>query len=189
MLADVLAHRPAAAEPRLPETREAAVALLIRPRTELELLLIKRAEHERDPWSGHMALPGGRSEPEDVDLLATAIRETREETGIDLKGATLLGALDEVAPRSPRLPPILIAPYVFVVPERTEALQLSNEVDAAVWIPTSALRAPGAVSELLIRFEGGDRAFPSLRYGEYVIWGLTHRILLTFFEVLDSIGL
>jgi len=188
MLADTLAHRPAAAEIRSPETREAAVALLLRPREELELLLIKRAEYERDPWSGHMALPGGRREPDDPDLLATAIRETHEETGIDLKVATPLGQLDEVAPRSPRLPPILISPFVFAVPESTEALQLSREVDAAIWIPTSALRAPGAVSELLIQFEGGDRAFPSLRYGEYVIWGLTHRILLTFFDVLDSIG-
>lgn len=189
MLADALAHRPAAAEERRPETREAAVALLIRPREELELLLIKRAELERDPWSGHMALPGGRREPEDEDLRATAFRETLEEIGVDLKIGTVLGALDEVAPRSPRLPPILIAPFVIAVPETTETVLLSNEVDAAVWIPTSALRAPGAVSELLIRFEGGDRAFPSLRYREYVIWGLTHRILLQFFEVLDSLGL
>ncbi|MGH7339454.1 MAG: NUDIX domain-containing protein, partial [Candidatus Rokuibacteriota bacterium] len=67
---------------RDPDHREAAVALLVRPRADLEILLIKRAEHPRDPWSGHMALPGGRRSTTDADLVATAFRETEEETGV-----------------------------------------------------------------------------------------------------------
>lgn len=69
---------------RRPEHREAAVALLLRPREQLEILLIKRAERDTDPWSGHMALPGGRREPGDADLVTTAFRETEEETGVPL---------------------------------------------------------------------------------------------------------
>ncbi|MGH7466016.1 MAG: NUDIX domain-containing protein, partial [Longimicrobiales bacterium] len=74
--------RPARAADRLPEQREAAVAILVRPRDALELLLIRRAELHGDPWSGHIALPGGRRAPDDADLLATACRETEEEVGV-----------------------------------------------------------------------------------------------------------
>lgn len=164
--------------------KEAAVAVLLRPAAELELLLIKRAEHEKDPWSGHVALPGGRRDATDPDLIHTALRETLEEVGIRVdRHQAFIGALDEVAPRTPRLPPLIIAPFIFAVAKDTEAKPSPNEVDAAVWVPLSALRDEGAASEILIELEGGSRAFPSLRYGEYVIWGLTHRILLQFLEL------
>lgn len=168
---------------------EAAVALVLRPEADLELLFIKRAEHEHDPWSGHMALPGGRRNRLDPDLTVTALRETEEETAVAARLASVLGHLDEVAPGNPRLPRIVVAPVLVWVPPRTPANPASREVDATVWIPLAALRQPGAVSELLVEFEGTNRAFPSLVYGDYVIWGLTHRILLQFFGVLDSVGL
>ena len=71
--------------------RQAATALVLRPRTDdaLELLFIKRAEWAGDPWSGQVAFPGGRHEPHDPDLLTTSVRETQEETGIDLAADTL----------------------------------------------------------------------------------------------------
>ena len=164
--------------------KEAAVALLLRPCDEIELLLIKRAVHEKDPWSGHVALPGGRRDASDPDLVHTALRETLEEVGIAVDRHTaFIGALDEVAPRTPRLPPLIIAPFVFAVPRETEAKPSAQEVDAAIWVPLSALRDEGAASEILIELEGGSRSFPSLKYGEYVIWGLTHRILLQFLEL------
>src|SRR5215213_2159058 len=65
--------------------RQAAVALVLRGGVEgAEMLVIKRSEAERDHWSGHLALPGGRAEPSDENLLATAVRETFEEVGLDL---------------------------------------------------------------------------------------------------------
>src|SRR5690606_36119637 len=146
---------------------------------------------ESDPWSGHIALPGGRRHPEDEDLLATAMRETAEETAVPLaRIGRLLGALDEVEPTNPRLPPIIIAPFVLGVAPDTTAVPDPREVEAALWVPLDALRDPGAVSETLIELESGQRrAFPSLRYGEHVIWGLTPRILPHFMRIAEERGL
>jgi 8-oxo-dGTP pyrophosphatase MutT (NUDIX family) len=180
-------HTPRAAE-RYDGVREAAVAVLVRAHAELELLLIKRAEHEADPWSGHMALPGGRRSDNDADLLHTAVRETEEEVGVAIRREMqLIGALDEVSPRTPRLPPLIIAPFVFAVPVDTTPVIDTREVEAAIWVPVSALRNESAASEILISLEGSARAFPSLRYGDYVIWGLTHRILVRFLEITEGL--
>lgn len=183
-------QRPAAAAPLRAQDREAAVALVLRPRDELEILLIKRAERESDPWSGHMALPGGRRAPDDEDLLATAARETEEETHLPLaRVGTLIGRLDDVAPGNPRLPPIVISPFVLAVPPGSLAQPDGIEVDATLWVPLSALREKNAVSELLIELGTGEsRSFPSLQYGEYVIWGLTHAILTSFLQVAEGAG-
>ncbi|MGI9075932.1 MAG: NUDIX hydrolase, partial [Gemmatimonadaceae bacterium] len=92
--------------------RRASVAVVLRLGDDaaLELLLIKRAEFAGDPWSGHVALPGGRREDTDKSATATAIRETLEETAIDLvRHGRLIGALDELQPRTRALPPIVIA--------------------------------------------------------------------------------
>jgi 8-oxo-dGTP pyrophosphatase MutT (NUDIX family) len=187
-LKQVLTARPPRATPRDGVLREAAVSLLLRPRDQLEILLIKRALHDTDPWSGHVALPGGRRDSTDEDLLATAIRETEEEVAVSVRREdAFIGALDELAPRNRRLPPIVIAPFVFAVPSDTSAIANPGEVDAAIWVPLSALRDEEAASEILIELEGGSRAFPSLTYGEYVIWGLTHRILMQFLDL--SVGL
>lgn len=187
LIEQTLRQRPAQQIARDGVLREAAVALLLRPREQLELLLIKRATHERDPWSGHMALPGGRRSPADRDLIETAFRETEEEVGIRLhRPDCFLGALDEVAPATPRLPPIVIAPFVAVVPESTTTQPDPREVEFTVWVPVASLREPGAAGEILIHFEGGSRPFPSLTYGEHVIWGLTLRILTQFLSLLQG---
>ncbi|MGH7468799.1 MAG: NUDIX hydrolase [Longimicrobiales bacterium] len=189
-LHEILQNRPAGRVERDGHRREAAVALLIRARDQLELLLIKRAEHHQDPWSGHMALPGGRRSATDPDLVTTAYRETEEEVGISLAREGLyLGALDEVAPMAPRLPPLVIAPFAVGVSETSMPVANPVEVDFAVWIPVPALREPGAMGEILIHFEGTQHSLPSRRFGDHVIWGLTLRILEQFFSVMDESGL
>src|SRR5262250_100906 len=86
--------------------QHAAVALILRENLgAAELLMIKRAVRAGDHWSGNLALPGGRWQIEDPDLLCTAIRETREEIGIALMdGGEVLGRLDTLKPRNPLVP-------------------------------------------------------------------------------------
>jgi 8-oxo-dGTP pyrophosphatase MutT (NUDIX family) len=161
----------------VPGVPRAAVALVLRiGDTGLEILLIKRAERTDDPWSGHIALPGGREEPSDASLEATAIRETLEETGIDLaRDGEILGALEDLQPQSmPRA--ILVRPYVAVL--RTDApLVLSDEVAEAFWVAVDRVTAPDAVIESVVHVRGLARRVPSFRHGEHVVWGMTERIL------------
>lgn len=144
---------------------------------ELELLFIKRAEYEGDPWSGHVALPGGRLEPQDASLEDTAVRETMEELGLDVRAhGRVLGALDDLHPRTPVLPPICVRPYVAVL-EREVPLAPSHEVAAAFWVPLRALLDPATAVEATVVVRGGELVVPSYRFGDYTIWGMTERIL------------
>lgn len=166
------------------EFLQAAVSIVLRGRESLEILLIKRARHERDPWSGHMALPGGRREEADATLVDTAARETLEETGLDVRAlGKHLGGLEEIATLSPRLPKLTIAPFVFGVKPVAEAWVASSEVDAVHWVTLDALRAPDAVCSVEINLPGGARSFPCFCVQGEHVWGLTYRILTTFLEV------
>jgi 8-oxo-dGTP pyrophosphatase MutT (NUDIX family) len=166
------------------ERLQAAVSLVIRGGVDLDVLLIKRARSERDPWSGHMALPGGRRDPTDRDLRDTARRETLEETGLDLlRSGTPLGRLDDVAPSSPRLPKLTVASFVFGVTAGTTAEVASHEIDSVYWVPLDDVRDPANHTHIEIALPGGPRAFPSYSLvGEHV-WGLTHRILRRFLQL------
>lgn len=169
-------------------TRYAAIALVMRPSVvgEPELLMIKRAELEHDPWSGHIACPGGRMEPTDRDLQQTAIRETWEETGIDLAADGLvLGTLDDISPRTPTLPPLVIRPFVAVVKPEITIIE-SPEVAAAFWVPMESIRATESWGRALVPIRGvGDREVEVFRHGEYTVWGLTHRALTQFVRMLE----
>jgi 8-oxo-dGTP pyrophosphatase MutT (NUDIX family) len=156
----------------------AAVAVLIAPDPDA-ILLIRRADRPGDPWSGHMALPGGRREPEDEDLLATVIRETREEVGIELDREQLLGGLDDVVPRNPVLPPIAVRPFAFLLPARP-ALVLSPEVAATQWVTLEDLLKPGGYHLATLEIAGQLRDVQAYRLADAVVWGLTERILTGF---------
>jgi len=174
---------------RSPERREdvgsiqAAVALVVAPGDSgcLELLLIKRAEHPGDPWSGQMALPGGRRDPEDQDLLATVARETREEVGVVLRPDRLLGELDDLHPRTPLLPPVVVRPFVFGLRHRP-TVHASSEVALHVWVPLDELASGRTRSEVGI--PGRDVRYPAYQVGAHVVWGMTERIITPFIELL-----
>jgi 8-oxo-dGTP pyrophosphatase MutT (NUDIX family) len=167
-----------------PVTAKAAVALILREGAAgIELLFIRRAEHPQDPWSGQMAFPGGRAEPGETDLEKTAVRETAEEIGIDLRrAAQCLGALDEVRAMA-RLRPVslTILPFVFRLREEAEP-SLGDEVRSVHWIPLDELLAAERRSVMEYAHEGETLRFPCLRVEDLVIWGLTYRMFMGFQE-------
>lgn len=188
-LARALAQQPGRQIDAAPPTRWAAIALVLRPGHvgSPELLMIKRAEFEDDPWSGHIACPGGRMDPADQDLRRTAIRETWEETGIDIEqSGRVLGTLDDMSPRTSSLPPIVIRPFVAAVRPDVEIVE-SPEVAEAFWVPLDALRERAAWGTGLVHIRGvGDREVDVFRHGDYTVWGLTHRALTQFLEYLEG---
>ncbi len=177
-------HRPHVVD--APDARPAAVALVMLEGPHgLEILLIRRAERADDPWSGQIALPGGRYGVGDRDLEATAVRETREETGVDLSDAERLGVLDDLYPRTPILPPVVVRPFVFALARRA-ALVPSDEVQRAFWLPLARLSEPGVRREVTLTLRGGPRTFPAYLVDEQLIWGMTERILTPFVDLVTS---
>lgn len=156
----------------------AAVAVVLHERDEgLEVLFIHRAVRAGDTWSGQIAFPGGRREPKDTDLLATAVRETREEVGVDLFTAERLAVLDDLYPRTPVLPPVVVRPFVFALIARP-TIVVGPEVQDAFWVSFRALLAPGVLGEIVVDHPGiPRRVLPAYTLGNRTIWGMSERIL------------
>ncbi|MDQ4131567.1 MAG: CoA pyrophosphatase [Actinomycetota bacterium] len=170
-------HRPRLIPEAHAQGRLAATALILHedPAAGTHVLLIERTVRESDHWSGHMALPGGRPDPGDHDLAATAIRETREEVGIEL--AAPIGRLDDIGSLTAG---IVVSPFVFVVHEEPELELHPEEVQSAAWVPLSYLASPDAVTTTWYEGRG---PFPAFRWGPSPIWGLTYRTLTRFLEL------
>jgi 8-oxo-dGTP pyrophosphatase MutT (NUDIX family) len=177
--------------PENSEPSEAAVALILREHAGAgELLIIKRAEREGDHWSGNLALPGGRRQLEDKDLLATAVRETREEVGIDLlEGGSVLGRLETITTRNPLIPRVQVTPFVAIAPREFHALsveegaaplQLNDEVAAAFWVPVHLLVERGRSEVFRLVFAGQERTWPAYPTEHGPIWGMTEGMLTEF---------
>jgi len=171
-----------------PERSQAAVAVVVAP-DPASLLFIRRATRAGDPWSGQMALPGGRMEPADADLRVTAMRETMEEVAISLETAEALGTLDDVAPRTPYLPPITVRPYVFAIHEAVPPppRPCRDEVADAFWLTIDDLVRPGTYGTVTVDFRGTGRVFPAYAVGDHVVWGMTERILTPLLRGLQLI--
>jgi 8-oxo-dGTP pyrophosphatase MutT (NUDIX family) len=179
-------HRP---EPREAVTR-AAVAVVLRPHAagHGEVLLIERAAREGDPWSGHMAFPGGRQSPTDPTPRITAERETFEEVGLDLRAAERLGQLDDLEGRQAgRRVGLVISAFVYHVPDPPPLVVCSHEVQAALWVPLPQLLEPARQVDYRFGPEGASLSMPGIRVGDaepHVVWGLTYRFLETFLALL-----
>ena len=174
-----LAGEPGTAAPDDPSARPAAVALVLRAIESrgLELLFIRRAEYAEDPWSGQVAFPGGRREPGDESLERTAIRETWEETGIDLAASgSIIGALDDVRPNTITLPRVVVRPFVAAVSADAE-IRESGEVAEAFWVPLDALREESGWGETEVNARGIAMRVQAFQHGEHVVWGMTERIV------------
>jgi len=171
----------------------AAVMLLLRPADgaaggdaagdSAEILLIKRAERAGDPWSGHLAFPGGRAEKEDATLLDVAMREAAEEIGIDARqGGRLLGRLPAFRPMSTRIPSVTVTPFVALAPHGAILRVQPEEVEEAFWMPLAALRKTGLSAVVRWDARDGTRELPAFPSPKGPIWGITERILSQFLE-------
>ena len=165
-----------------PARPRAAVAVVLRDAaTGPEVLLIERARHPEDPWSGHMAFPGGRVDPDDSDTRAAAERETMEEVGLALAGAELLGRLDDLEGRHAGRPlSLVISAWVYHVKEH-QPLVLNGEVAMTLWVPLARLVDPVHRVEYPTPLGG----FPGILVGEpdrHIVWGLTYRFLEILLE-------
>lgn len=163
----------------------AAVATVLRQRDQPEVLLIRRAEHPDDPWSGHMAFPGGRHDLGDPDLLHTAMRETEEEVGLDLRRAgRLIGVLDEIpAIARGRRMGMAITPFVFELGEPGVALHPNYEVQEALWVPIGPLLHGEASTTMSYTMDGETWRLPAFDVGGRTVWGLTYQMLQHLFSV------
>jgi 8-oxo-dGTP pyrophosphatase MutT (NUDIX family) len=172
--------RNATAEQPIPDEqaaqRCAAVAVIVQQRGDQTcVLLLKRAERQGDPWSGQISLPGGRFESSDENLYVTALRETHEETGIDLRGALYHGHAEALHPFSAGPKGMPVTPFLFQL-EGEPNLTLSAEATDWFWLPLQSAVAGDFNSSIRFR----ETTFPSWQYQSFSIWGLTMRILAQF---------
>ena len=184
-LAATLSRLPARADEDVPVERKAAVAAVLRDAgVDVELLLIHRAEHPRDPWSGQMGFPGGHVESGDASPLAAALRETLEEIGLDLATAGRpIGRLSEVRTHLPfGAVPHSVVPFAFAV-EGDPLLHPNEEVQEALWVPFSFLVDRGNRSSITWVRKGLPLPMPCIDFRGRVIWGLTLKIVDELIEL------
>src|SRR3989442_9379028 len=179
-------HRPV--QTTVEASTRAAVALLLQPQEDdLHMLFIHRAHHPQDPWSGHMAFPGGRKDPEDADLRMTIHRETKEEVGIDLNlHGEYLGRMAELQAVARGRPiSMTVAPFVYLISPEARPEPDPVEVQDTIWVPLEFMQQDGV--ESLVHHltpDGTTIEVPALVYGGKTIWGLTYRMLREFLELI-----
>lgn len=186
-LLSVLAAQHAGDIPRSGRA-QAAVAIVLWPaRAGLHVLLIRRAVRKSDPWSGHIALPGGRRDSTDASLFETVQRETQEEVGLDLSQCSqLLGTLENVpAIAQGKHLPLDIVPYVFKLTE-PQPFRLNDEVDEAFWVRLDELTSDRAKTQVSYDYGGQRVLLPAFEVEGKIVWGLTHRILTSLLQLLEK---
>ncbi len=158
--------------------RCAAVSVIVRAHQgATQVLLLKRAEREGDPWSGQIALPGGRFEPADQNLYVTALRETHEEIGVDLRTAPYHGHAEALHPFSAGPKGMPVTPFLFALDAAAApSVTLNAEASAWFWLPLEAAAAGALRSSITFR----DNTFPAWQFEQHTVWGLTMRILAQF---------
>ncbi len=184
-------HHPRLVEPQ-PHHLGASVALVLAGRPDdLSLCLIRRAERADDPWSGHLALPGGHADPGDAHARAVAERETLEEVGLAVGAEQHLGALSQVPVRLGLARgggdrQLILSPFVYYLGGELSPLAWSDEVAEAFWQPLTQLWDPANASSVEWQRDGRRMLYPAIRCRGHVLWGLTLRVLTQFSDVLDT---
>jgi 8-oxo-dGTP pyrophosphatase MutT (NUDIX family) len=166
--------------------KRSAVAMILQVRDgELNVLMIKRAERKGDPWSGHMAFPGGRMDPDDASIFATAVRETQEEVGLPLgPDDECIGRLSDLSAR-PRFGALgmTVTPFVFRL-ERAVSFVANYEVAEVIWVPLEFLLTIENREQMVWKYKEMAITVPCYKYEGRTIWGLS---LMMLDELLDLV--
>jgi len=166
--------------------KRSAVAMILQVRDgELKILMIKRAERKGDPWSGHMAFPGGRMDPEDGNACAAALRETEEEVGLTLEpNNESIGRLSDLSAR-PRFGALgmTVTPFVFRL-EREVNFVPNYEVAEVIWVPLEFLLTIENREQMVWKYKELELTVPCYKYEGRTIWGLS---LMMLDEMLDLV--
>jgi 8-oxo-dGTP pyrophosphatase MutT (NUDIX family) len=172
----------------VPDRDHAAVALVLAgEESDLQLCFIRRVEKENDPWSGHMAFPGGRASPGDASARAVAERETREEVALNLRDSDLIGPLSELPVRLGGVETsMVLSSFVYYVGATRPLLTPNEEVAEVYWVSLEHLWDRRNATHLSLARNGESMVFPAIRLGEHLIWGLTLRVLTLFSDVLAA---
>jgi 8-oxo-dGTP pyrophosphatase MutT (NUDIX family) len=173
------------------QSQQAAVAVVLREVEDrrAEVLFIKRADRLGDPWSGHMAFPGGRLALGDATIRSVAERETLEEVGLSLQHAERLGRLDDLEglQGGGRSAGIVISAFVYHH-ESPGHLRVSDEVEEAFWISLSDLSDPARQVDYTHPLLASE-TYPGILVGDpdrHVVWGLTYRFVERFLAVVGA---
>ena len=163
-----------------PKTGSAAVAIIRSFAPRETFLVLRRVAHPKDPWSGHFSFPGGRKEDNDQDLLATCIRETKEETGILLDAKQLQQRLP-LEPAGLNLQsPLWVEPFLFTIENQPPLALCQQEIQSACWLNARLFQD----TELHKNVEMvPGRIFPTYPLEDYYLWGFTYRILRTILQM------
>ena len=188
IIEDRLQTRVVVPEVAKPNARQAAVAAVLRADGEdTEVLFIQRSKKPGDPWSGHMAFPGGHREAVDASLEETAVRETLEEVGLDLRtSGRYIGQLETVRanPRG-RSIDMMVSPFVFELTNADPTLSLNHEVADVHWGRLGEMMRGDVYADDAWKGPPGTTPFPGHHVGGQVVWGLTFRMLENLFALLS----
>ncbi|MGB3212228.1 MAG: NUDIX domain-containing protein [Desulforhopalus sp.] len=165
------------------QTGSAAVAIIRSSAPHDSFLILRRVTHPGDPWSGHFSFPGGRKEKEDQNLLATCIRETREETGIILHPHQLQQSLP-LEPAGLNLrQPLWVEPFLFTIDNHPPLTLGRQEIQSALWVKSELFQK----IELHQKIEMvPGRIFPAYPLDDYYLWGFTYRLLRAILQMDNS---
>ena len=169
----------------LPEGRTlrpaAVLAPIIRGTDGYELILTKRSSALKH-HPGQIAFPGGKHDEGDTDLIATALREAREEIGLRESNVDVLGTFSS----HETVTSFSITPVIGLVKEAFDVVPETGEVSEVFRVPLSHVLTPTNYVIEARRWRGQKRRYYTVPYGPYYIWGATARILRAWTELLPK---
>jgi 8-oxo-dGTP pyrophosphatase MutT (NUDIX family) len=185
-IAELLAMRNSNTVPDTGDRTRASVAMILHQgEADIEILFIERAAHLLDPWSGHIAFPGGKLEGGELECQA-ALRETREEIGIDLREGRYLGRLSDITGANL---PVRVSCCLFSVDRMRFHSVLNEEVEDLFWVTLSDLLDSKRHLQSRVNFGEKCLEVPAIKLpveNKPVLWGITYRLVMQFVSLLEG---